>query len=148
MDKAKNTSKSLRFYWYFFLPLTLVLAVMIYFPLRIALDELLLDIIFYGAIMLACILSAIRVYLRFPKRGRRLLAVILLCVLLSGWQVFDLTVLRYGNSTPLPGFIYYTVRFPNKTIVCHNITERYVSNTFITIAYDINREASWFACGG
>ena len=150
MDTAKTKKgfQSLRLYWYFFIPLTILLALMIYFPLRTALDELLYDTIFYSVIMLICIISAIRVYLRFRKRGRRLVAIILLCVLLSGWQVFDLTVLRYGHSFPLPGYIYYTVRFPDKTILCHNITERYVSNTFITVAYDINREASWFACGG
>jgi len=147
-SKRKNPD-NIRRYWYVFLPLMIVLAVMTYFPLRIDLTESLYDSIFYGAISLACLSMAIHVYRRFFIRSRRLIAVILLCSLLSGWQVFDLTVLRKQSWGPLPGYIiYYAPRFPDATILCHNYTETYIGNRYIAVIDKINREASWYACGG
>lgn len=147
MSKRKNPD-NIRPYWYVFLPLMIVLAIMVYFPLRIALDELLLDTIFYGAIMLACIISAIHVYRRFRKRGRRLVGVILLCVLLSGWQAVDLAILRTGGWTGWMDKAHYSPRFSDDEIVCHSISEKGVGNKLIAIAYEINRYDSWPACGG
>ena len=150
MEKSKRKiHDNIRPYWYVFLPLMIALAIMIYFPLRIALDELLLDTIFYGTIMLACIISAIHVYRRFRKRSRRLVVIILLCVFLSGWQVFDLNILRGAYLSPQMGnTIYYSVRFTNDEIICHNYTEQYIGNDIIALVYDIDRNASWFRCGG
>lgn len=150
MDKTKrkNNPDSLRRYWYVFFPLMIILSLMIYFPLRIALDELLYDTIFYSAILLICIVSAIRIYLRFRKRSRQLVFVILLCVLLSGWQVFDLAILRTGHQSSLIANTYYELRFRNDAILCHELSERHIGNDVIAIAYDIDREASWPVCGG
>lgn len=146
--KSKNNSQSLRFYWHFFIPLTVILSLMIFFPLRIALDELLLDTIFYGVIMLACIISAIRIYLRFRRRSYRLVGIILLCILLSGWQVFDLAILRNGRQTTWIYDTSYEPRFKNDEIRCHTISERYFGNDLIAIAYNINWQDSWGGCGG
>lgn len=155
MEKTKRKNPdNIRPYWYVFLPLMIVLAIMVYFPLRIALDELLLDTIFYGAIMLTCIMSAIHVNRRFHKQGRRLVVVILLCVFLSGWQVFDLIILRTGGQSGWIDKIHYGLRFPDDTIYgCNSVSERfigyrYIGNGLIAIAYDINWKDSWPNCGG
>lgn len=152
--KHKNDVINQRRYWYFFLPLTLFLALMVKFPLRFILQESLFDILFYGVIALDCIITIVRIYRRFGKCVWHLMAVVFLCCVLSGWQVFDLAVLRYNGSQASgfgddrEGFQYYKFRFPNKDILCHTLYERYWGNKYIMITVEINREATWFACGG
>src|SRR5687767_12975410 len=88
--KGENGVTNLRRYWRFFLPLTFILILMVNFPLRIDLRESFCDALFYGTISLICIATAIRVYRRFGQDGLRLIVVILLCSILSGWQIFDM----------------------------------------------------------
>ena len=150
-----------RRYWHFWLPITVLFALMIKFPLRINQRESLLDTLFYGSIVIECLITAVRVYKRFGKRGHRLIAVILLCAMLSGWQIFDLDILRLegpsayafsatsGIFEPLhDGWAWYNLRFPNPNIMCNALFEQYFGNNFIAITYEINRDATWFACGG
>jgi hypothetical protein len=150
----------LHHYWHFFLPLAIILILMVKFPLRIDLRESFLDVVFYGTISLFCSITAIQVYRRFGKQGFRLIAVILLSVILSIWQIVDVAILRlegspahsFAGTNPFEpihdGFAWYSLRFPRDDILCHSIFERYIGNGFIAIAYDINRDATWFACGG
>jgi hypothetical protein len=135
---------------------------MVKFPLRIDLRELFYDTLFYGTISLICIDQAIQAYRRFGKVGYRLITVILLCSLLSGWQILDLYVLRTGsppsvlgfgnlmspNFTDNDGLAWYGLRFPNEDILCHSLFERYYGNYVIAITVEIRRDATWFACGG
>jgi hypothetical protein len=157
----KNSKTNLGRYWRFFLPLTLFLLLMVKFPLRIDLREAFFDSLFYGTISLLCVLTAIRVYRRFGKFGLRLITVILLCSALSGWQIFDLVILRYEGSPahtfhsssntfePFEhGWMWYKLRFPSDEILCHSLFERYFGNHLIAITLEIKRDASWFACGG
>jgi hypothetical protein len=153
----QNHITNLRRYWRFFLPLTLILALMMKFPLRIALRESFFDALFYGTISLMCVAAAIYVYRRFSKTGLRLIAVILLCSFLSGWQIFDLVILRHETtfvffgfyeSPDYDGFAYYGLHFRNDDILCHVILERYFGNYLVAITLEINREASWYSCGG
>jgi hypothetical protein len=159
--KGKNSVTNLRRYWRCFLPLTLILILMVNFPLRIDLRESFWDAVFYGIISLICILTAIQVYRRFGKGGLRLIAVILLCSVLAGWQIFDMVVLRLSgspahsfasSSSPLEplhdGWAWYNLRFPSDEIMCHSLVERYFGNHLIAITYEIKRDVSWFACGG
>jgi len=145
--KGKNSPSSLRYYWYFFIPLTVILSLMIFFPLRIVIDELLYDTIFYGVILLFCIASTVHIYLRFRERSHRLVAVLLLCTILSGWQVFDIAVLRTGGSNVWMHKIYYGVRFQHRHCQI-DFSERLVGNHVIAIAYDVNRNDLWPNCGG
>ncbi len=163
--KRKNEPDNLRRYWGFFIPLALLLALMVRFPLRIDLREAFWDAVFYGTISLICIAIAIRVYRRFGKHGYRLIALALLCSLLSGWHIFDLYILRYGNLVNQPtvlgfgpnvspslaeydGIAWYALRFKNDEIRCHFLYERYYGNYMLAITLEINRNATWFACGG
>lgn len=149
-------------YWRFFLPLSLFLTLMVKFPLRIVLNELFYDALFYGAISLGCIATAIQIAQRVGKYGYRLIIVILLCSVLSGWQIFDLFILRTGrppsvlvfgsvgspNFSDQDGLAWYGLRFPNDNIMCHSLYERYFGNYLIAITLEIDRGATWFACGG
>jgi hypothetical protein len=159
--KGNHGEVSLRPYWCFFLPLTTMLIVMVEFPLRIDLRESFADALYYGTISLICIATAIRVYRRFGKHGYRLIALTLLCSVLSGWQVVDMMILRlegppaytFAGSAdafePLhDGWAWYGLRFRRDDILCHSLFERYIGNNFIAIAYDIDRNATRFACGG
>lgn len=159
--KRKNDPDNLQRYWRFLIPLMFLLALMVKFPLRIDLREAFWDAVFYGTISLICIATAIKVYRRFGKHGYRLIAVALLCSVLSGWQIVDMTILRYEGPPaytfaglanafePLhDGWAWYNLRFRNDDIMCHSLFERYIGNNFIAIAYDIDRNATWFACGG
>jgi hypothetical protein len=159
--KGKNGVTNLRRYWRFFLPLTFVFILMVNFPLRIDLRESFCDALFYGIISLICIATAIRVYRRFGQEGLRLIAVILICSALSGWQIFDMVILRQegspahtfaSSSSPFEplheGWAWYNLRFPNDHIMCHSLFERYFGNHLIAITLEIKRDASWFACGG
>ena len=161
IDKTQESDNPLRRYWRAFIPLMILLNLMVYFPLRIHQRESFLDALFYGSISLLCIAAAIRVYRRFGKRNRVLIIVILLCAVLSSWQIFDMTILRLEGTSvytfagsanilePLHnGWAWYGLRFPSDQIMCHSVFERYIGNNFIAIAYDINRTASWSACGG
>jgi hypothetical protein len=163
MDAAtpQHESTSLRRYWLVFLPTAFVLALMVRFPLQIALEESFLDALYYGGIVLVCIAAAIRAHRRFSKRARRLIALILLCSLLSGWQVFDMVILRqegpFASSftyplTPLEPlqeqWASYNVRFPNPAIVCHIRVERYFGNSILAITLEIKRDATYAVCGG
>lgn len=152
---------NLRRYWAFFIPLTYLLALMVFYPLRIDLGEAFKDSLFYGSIALICMVAALRVHHRYGKRGRRLIAVMLLCSVLSGWQIFDLVILRYedspaysfaGYSTEFEpfteGWIWYKLRFRSPEIMCHSLFERYYGNRFIAITLEIKRDATWLACGG
>jgi hypothetical protein len=157
--KSNNEAANLRRYWRFFLPLTLILVLMVRFPLRIDLRESFYDTLFYGTISLICIVTAIRVYRRSSTHGLRLIVVILLCSVLSGWQIFDLVILRYEGSPahvfastsdafePLHhGWAWYNLRFPNHP--CQSLFESYFGNHLIAITLEIKRDATWFSCGG
>lgn len=159
--KHQNGSTNLHHYWRLFLPLTVILALMVKFPLRIGIGELLYDLLFYGTISLICIATMIHVLKRAGKGAYRLIAIMLLCCLLSGWQVFDLYVLRMGrpavygfgnamspNFTDQDGVGLYVLRFPRDDILCHSLYERYYGNYEIAITVELNRDATWFACGG
>jgi hypothetical protein len=159
--KSKNDIVDLRHYWRFFITLTLGLALMVKFPLRIELSESFWDTVYYGTISLSCLITAIRVYRRYSKHSFRLIAVILLSCGLASWQIVDVAILRLEGSPahtfassanvfePIhAGFAWYNPRFPSDDILCHSIFERYIGNNFIAIAYDIDRNATWFACGG
>jgi hypothetical protein len=160
-SKRKNDQNNLRRYWRFFIPLAFVLSLMVKFPLRIELRESFWDSVFYGTILLMCLVTAIKVYRRFGKQGYRLIAVALLCSGLSAWQMVDMMILRHerpyafsyaglGNAFEPrhDGWAFYHLRFRSSDILCHTLSERYIGNNFIAIAYDINRNASWGACGG
>jgi hypothetical protein len=160
MNRDTDTAR-LRQYWRAFLPLSIILTLMINFPLRIDLRESFYDALFYGTISLICIATTILVYRRFGKQGRYLIAVILLCSLLSGWQIFDLVILRYERP-PSVSFAYasntfepfdhewawYGLRFRSPDIMCHSLYERYFGNHLISITLEIKRDVSWYACGG
>src|SRR5689334_20918151 len=139
--KHKNDPNNLRHYWRFLIPLGILLALMVKFPLRIDLRESFWDAMFYGAISLICIAIAIRVYRHLGKHGYRLIAATLLCSALSGWQIVDMTILRYEGPSahsyaglanafePLhDGFAWYNLRFPSDNIMCHTLFERYIGN--------------------
>jgi hypothetical protein len=160
-NKPQNDAKGLRRYWLVFIPLTIVLALMVKFPLRIDLRESFYDCLFYGTISLICVATAIHAFRRFHRRSYWLIVILLLCSLLSGWQVVDMGILRYegppaytfaGSENafePLHhGWAWYNLRYPSDKIMCHSLFERYYGNNFIAIAYDIDRKATWFACGG
>lgn len=161
-DKPRNQPGDLRRYRRVFIPLGVILAVMVYFPVRIDLSELFYDALFYGTISLICMATAFHVYLRFRKHGRRLIAIMLLCSLLSGWQIVDLYVVRTGSPpspwgfghlwsrdyTDLDGLGWYRLRFPSDSVLCHTLYERYWGNHLIAITVEIKRNATWFACGG
>jgi len=147
--KRKNQPDYLRRYWFVFLSLMLILALMMYFPLRIKLDELLLDIIFYGTISIACLLTTVWIYRRYAKQGHRLIVVIVLCALLSSWQVFDLAILRTGYiEFGMGNTLYYATRFPDDNISCHMFVEQYIGNDWVALTRTIWRDGSWFRCGG
>ena len=99
IDKTQESDNPLRRYWRAFIPLMILLNLMVYFPLRIHQRESFLDALFYGSISLLCIAAAIRVYRRFGKRNRVLIIVILVCAVLSGWQIFDMTILRLEGTS-------------------------------------------------
>lgn len=150
-----------RRYWAFFIPLTYLLALMVFYPLRIDLGEAFKDSLFYGSIALICVVAAFRVHRRYGKRGRRLIAVMLLCSVLAGWQIFDLVILRTGSATIVgfgkalspalseqDGLGWYVPRFPSPEILCHSMYERYYGNKFIAITLEIKRNEIWPVCGG
>lgn len=128
----QNDKPNLRRYWYFWIPTAIFLAIMVKFPLRFVIGESLFDIVFYGAIAVDCVVTVIRVYRRFGNRALRVISLILLCFVLSGWQVFDLAVLRYQGS-PASGFssffgknefegmAWYNLRFRRDDIMCHSL---------------------------
>ena len=160
--KAKYEGNTLRRYWLIFIPLAVLLVLMVKFPLRIDVRELFYDTLFYGFICFLCIAAAFRVFQRFGKFGYRLIAVVMLCALLSGWQIFDLYVVRTGRSPSVYGFgdtmspnftdydglAWYGLRFLNDDIMCHSLYEQYYGNYMIAITVEISRDATWFACGG
>lgn len=159
--KRKNNKDELHLYWRIFIPVTALLGLMIFFPLRIDQREAFLDSVFYGSISLACLATAFRVFQWYGKQSRWIVVIIVICSILSGWHVLDMAVLRYEGTPaytfagsanvfePLhDGWAWYGLRFRNDEIVCHSLFERYIGNNFLAIAYDIDRFASWFACGG
>lgn len=161
VTKRKSKAPNLRLYWQVFLPLTLILALMVKFPLRIDVRELFYDMVFYGTISLICVATAIQLYRQVGKSGYRLIAVVVLCCILSGWQIFDLYVLRTGspsvygfgntmsrNFTDNDGLAWYGLRFPSDKIMCHSLYEQFYGNYMIAITVEIRRDATWFACGG
>jgi hypothetical protein len=163
MDETKshNNKDSMRCYWRFLIPFTTLLIVMVKFPVRIGLQEAFWDSVFYGTLSLICVATAVRAYRRFGSRSYRLAAVALLCSVLAGWQVVDMAILRVegpfahtfastgGVFEPIhDGWASYNLRFPSHTIMCHILSESYIGNNVIAIAYDIRRDAAYGACGG
>ena len=159
--KRKNDTPDLHRYWRFFLPLTVVLGLMVKFPLCIDMRESLCDALFYGTISTLCVLTAARIYYRAGQHGYRLIAVIGLCSLLSAWQLVDPVILRdggsfdhsYGSATSIfeplhEGGAWYFPHFPRDDIQCHKHYERYFGNHMIAIVLEIKRDATWAGCGG
>lgn len=154
--KAKNGYRSLRIYWYFYIPLTVILSLMVFFPIRIHIEPdftrnyarwLSDDRVFYSALLLLCMIFACRVVLRFRKRSKLLVILALVCVLLPGWQVFDLAILRTDGATGWMNKVHYGPRFQDYP--CHTISEQYITgNKLFAIAYNINRYDAWPGCGG
>ncbi len=162
--KHKNNPDILRRYWHFFIPLAFILSLMVKFPLRINLRESFWDAVFYGTILLFCIATAIKVYYSFGKRGYRLIAAALLCSGFAVWQIVDMVILRdegpsfhsYRGLATDPanvlepfhhGSTWYDRRFPDGG-GCYGISEQYIGNNFIAIAYNIDRNAIRMGCGG
>jgi hypothetical protein len=141
--KRKNTDFNPRRYWRIFLPLTLVLLFCLRFPIRITIPDLYDDILLYGGISLVSFLVALRIYRRSKWVYRRLLAVILLCSILVGWQVIDLAYLRlpttghalFADETTLledyRGVAYYEGRFNNP--YCYALSENFFGFRAIAI---------------
>ncbi len=162
--KRKNDTAPSRRTWRFFIALALFLLLMVKFPIRVLIDEVLLDSLIWGAIVLGCVVVAVRTVRRFGKQVWRLVGVMVLCAGLAGWQVVDLVVLRERNllhlygcgmSDPadcqIPSYVgkaYYIMRFPNPIICRDMFIERFIGNDTIAITTLINREGSWFSCGG
>jgi hypothetical protein len=162
MDKGKRKTSEFnsRRYWRIFLPLGIILLLCVRFPIRITLPDLYDDILLYGAISLISLLVAIRIYHRSKWAYRQLLVVILLCAVLSGWQVIDLGVLRFqtsgaycfcdlynGYKSSFMGFAWYEPRFRNPEIMCHSIREHFIGNEYLAITTE-TRHVPWYACGG
>lgn len=159
-SKRKNGELNTKRYWQIFGILAIILLVMVRFPVRIWLSETLDDILIFGIVSLGCLYMAIHIYRQSKWQFKRLMMVILLCVTLSGWQVFDLAVIREINRVPVLvfgvwsdntpdyfGFAWYAPRFPNDDIICHSIYEKYMGNYQIAITIEITH-TTWFACGG
>jgi hypothetical protein len=158
-SKRKNGELDTKRYWQIFGTLAIVLLIMVRFPVRVWLIETLDDILIFGILSLGCLYTALRVYRQRRWQSWRLMAVILLCAALSGWQVFDLAVLRldsgivslsFGWGRDVPDYIgrgWYNPRFPNEDIYCHSIYEGYFGNGYIAITTDI-QHTTWYACGG
>jgi hypothetical protein len=115
--------------------LALLLAVMVRFPLRFGIGE-----VIYGTLCVFCLAKIVQVLLLAGKSAYRLAALILLCALLSGWQVFDLHVLRTGAPPSIQsnGIAFYEVRFPqHPQYQC--LFERYYGHRIIAITVETNR---------
>lgn len=159
--KRNHDPAALRRCWRGFIPLTVALALMVRFPLRIVIGEAFWDTLFYGLIVALCAGTAVHVYRRYG-RSYRLIGVALLCAGLAGWQIVDLTLLRYEQPDLHPagaevtlfaplrhGWVYYNQRFAAQRGGCGGyILERYFGNTTIAIVYDTDRQALWMGCGG
>lgn len=134
---------------------------MVRFPVRIGLPEVTYNVILYTAISLICALLAVQVLRRFAARAYILAAALLLCILLAGWQIVDLLIVRipgpavFGFGPTMSedfsshdGMGWYMLRFPNKEIFCNSLYEQYWGNHVIAITVIIDRDATWFACSG
>lgn len=144
--------------WWLVLPMLVFLLIMVRFPLRFVLTEVVWDSLFYGAISFLCFLLLIKFY-RQTRRFSLMLATVC-CILLSSWQIVDLVILReispaysLGNSLTLldpftEQWAWYNLRFRDDSILCHSLWERYYGNRVIAITVEIKRDATWFACGG
>src|SRR5687768_10720040 len=120
MEKAKRKNGELnaKRYWQIFGILAIVLLVMVRFPVRVWLSQTLDDMLLFGILSLGCLYTAIHIYRRSKWQFRRLIAVILLCATLSGWQVSVLrnkdvsSVVFAGYSDRNMGFAWYSPHFP------------------------------------
>ncbi len=162
--ETQNPKPNLRPYWYFWLLVTIFLVVMVRYPIRIHVAQSIYSALFYGVIALGCLIASVRIYRR--KFSQSLTALVLLCVILSGWQVVDLLVLRARWSPislsfcPLDGsdatcVLYhgsgwYTQRFVEQRTDCETpmLVERYLGNQNIAIVVSSDRNATWYPCGG
>lgn len=165
--KRKNDDRHQRYYWLIFTLLTCLLIANLKFPLRPFLwAGLFGSVIFYAIVSYKCVRLAKRMYNQFGKHSRSLVTVILLCAILSGWQVFDLTILRKNIFSRASGSIrvggtpaeyehikdyvwwdWYSPRFPDENIMCHMIYEETFGNGLIAIAIKIDHRP-WYVCGG
>jgi hypothetical protein len=159
MEKVKRKTSELnsRRYWLIFLPLAIVLLICLRFPIRITLPDLTDDILLYGSISLVSLLVALRIYVRSKWAYRRLLAVVLLCSALAGWQLIDLGVLRaprsgtfcydVGYQDSYIGYAYYSSTFKIPESHSHFLLEYFIGNDYIAIAYEV-QHPTWWPCGG
>jgi hypothetical protein len=155
--KCKYKEPNIKRYWLIYIPLTIAMLLLWRFPLRILLRETSSDLLFYSSLSFAFLLSAFNVYRLSKWKFRGLISVILLCVGLSAWQVFDLAIVRaevpsisfenYGNSPDGFGRVWYNVRMKNDAIDCHSIFEKVIGNMYIAIAIE-TQHTRWYACGG
>lgn len=148
--------------WCIVLPLLLLLLVFLRYPLRIETGEIDYDIQFYGAITLISGLCALTLARKYRHSASRLAIALFICALLSGWQVFDLMILRAGfygylfwpdgAGYDLPinqGISMFHARFSNEEPpICHGITEIYYGNSHFAITIEMNRYAAIYDCGG
>ena len=159
--KNKNSPSSIRRYWYFVIPLTIFLLLMVKFPLRILVREKFADALFYGAISLGCIALSVHLYRRFRKMASRLILITLLCSVLSGWQIFDLYYLRtsiglltwgsegyFSFESEYQGLAFYGLRFSHQNGCAPGLEEFYWGRPELAITIKIDRNAIWYACGG
>lgn len=148
--------------WCIVVPLLVLLFIFLRYPLRIDTGELDHDIQFYGAITLITGLCAFALFRRYRRSVGRLMIALLICALLSGWQVFDLMILHNGGpmvdrfwpdeelrELPLDqGWNWFNVRFKRGDVQCHTMWERYYGSRNFAITIEMDRNATWLACGG
>jgi hypothetical protein len=147
-SKRKNGELNAKRYWQIFGILAIILLVMVRYPVRVWLSQTLDDMLIFGILSLGCLYTAIHIYRRSKWQFRRLIAVILLCAVLSAWQV---SILKNGNVTnvifagygnPNIGFAWYITPLTNGYDIC--IYEKYFGNEQIAVAFE--RQQVEFNC--
>jgi|GEM_PF-2193287 len=158
--KTKN-GNGIASYWRFVLLLTILLLLLLKFPLVINVYEKFYDTLFYGVISTGCLALAIRLYQRFRKRAYLLITVVFLCAGLSAWHIIDLHILRLDQQIidwgPDSGFVgedmtgwaMYSLRFPAVDIEgCGRsmLSEHYRGHPLLAITVERDWNAVWIAC--
>lgn len=156
----------IRLGWLIFLPLLLFFK----FPLRIFIYELVWDVVFYTVLTVVCAVAAYTFHRAYQRRARWLVGLILLCMMLSSWQVFDLgflriheqedegrvTIIRWAEDHMFGeyylGYAWYPTRFltyqnlPSQETCYDFYTEQLVGRPDIAFVISF-RAMPWFACG-
>lgn len=94
---GKITSDNQRIYWLIFQTLAVQLLIFLLTPMRFFPTETAFDIIFFSGLTLICFGIAIYIYTRYGTDAIWLIILIMICVILSGWQMFNLIRLRESS---------------------------------------------------